>query len=70
MSNAASKQFGLGPEQFIMKSKNEQLPSHDLHLGQSVMYQDSLTKQWYPAIITNLCQEPIRYKETTKDGIT
>ena len=69
MSNVARKQFGLGPEQHIVKSKNEQLPSHDLHLGQSVIYQDSVTKMWYPATITSLCQEPRSYKVTTKDGV-
>ena len=69
MSNTARKQFGLGPEQPRVESKNEQLPSHDLHLGQSVMYQDSMTKQWYPAIVMSLCQEPRSYKVTTKDGV-
>ena len=69
MFNTARKQFGLGPEQLRVKSKNEQLPSHDLHLGQSVMYQDPVTKQWYPATITSLCQEPRSYKVTTKDGV-
>ena len=40
MSNGARKQHGLGPEQLRVKSKNEQLPAHGLHIGQSVMYQD------------------------------
>ena len=70
MSNAARKQFGLGPEQLRVKSKNEQLPSHDLHLGQSVMYQNSVTKRWYPATITSQCQEPRSYREITKEGVT
>ena len=69
MSNVDRKQFGLGSEQHRVKSKNEQLPSHDLHLGQSVMYQASMTKRWYPATITSLCQEPRSYKVTTNDGI-
>ena len=69
MSNAARKQFGLGPEHLRVKSKNEQLPTHGLCLGQSVMNQDSMTKRWYPVTITNLCQEPRSYKVTTKDGI-
>ena len=68
-SNTDRKQFGMDPEQLRVKSKNEQLPSHDLHLGQSVMYQDSVTKRWYPATITNLCQEPRSYKVTTTAGI-
>ena len=66
MSNVARKQFGLDPEQLRVKSKNKQLHSHGLHLGQTVMYQDSV---WYPATITSLCQEPRSYKVITKDGI-
>ena len=56
------KQHGLGPEQLRVKSKNEQLPTHDLHIGQSVKYQDPVTKRWYPATITTICQEPKNYK--------
>ena len=66
MPNMARKQFGLGPEQLRVKSKNEQLPSHKLHIGQSVMYQDSVTKRWYPPSITSLCQEPRNYKKQQK----
>ena len=54
MSNVARKQHGLGPEQLRVKSKNEQLPTHNLHIGQSVMYQDPVTKRWYPGTITSL----------------
>ena len=45
------------------------LPTHDLHMGQSVMYQDSVTKQWHPAPITSICQEKRSYMITTSDGI-
>ena len=38
MSNVARAQQGLGSEQLRMNSKNEHLPTHDLHIGQSVMY--------------------------------
>ena len=69
MSNAARKQHGLGPEKLRVKCKNEWLPTHDLHIGQSVMYQDPVTKRWYPATITSLCQEPRSYKIRTRDGI-
>ena len=69
MSNVARKQHGLGPEQLRVKSKNGQLPTYDLHIGQSVMYQDPVTKWWYPANITSLCQEPRSYKIRTRDGI-
>ena len=69
MSNAARKQHGLGPEQLRLQSKNEQLPTHDLPVGQSVMYQDPVTKKWYPATITSLCQEPRSYKIRIRDCI-
>ena len=69
MSNAARKQHALGPEQLRVKSKNEQLPTHYLHIGQSVMYQDPVTKRWYPSTIISLCQEPRSYKIRTRDGI-
>ena len=69
MSNAARKQKGLDCEQLRNKSKNEQVPSHDLHLNQAVMYQDPSDKRWYPATITRLCQEPRSYSITTKQGV-
>ena len=62
MSNAARKQHGLGPQQLRVTSKNEQLPTHNLHIGQSVMYQHPVTKRWYPATIISQCQEPRSYK--------
>ena len=55
MSNAARKQLGIQPEVIRNIDKHEVLPTHDLHVGQSVMYQDSVTKQWHPAVITSLC---------------
>ena len=70
MSNAARYQLGLNPEQLRSKYKNEHLPSHDLHLGQHVMFQDSTGKQWLPATITSISSEPIGYKITTKEGVT
>ena len=69
MYNVARKQHGLSPEQLRVKSKNEHLPTHDLLIGQSVMYQDPVTKRWYPATIASLCQEPRNYKIRTRDGI-
>ena len=57
MSNAARNQLGIQPEVLRSIDKYEWLHTHDLHVGQHVMYQDSVTKQWHPAIITTLCQE-------------
>ena len=45
MSNAARKQLGIQPEVLRNIDKYEVLPTHDLHVGQSIMYQDSVTKQ-------------------------
>ena len=58
MSKAARQQLGLQPEKLRNVNKNKHLPSHDLHIGQDVMYQDATSKQWYPATITNLCAQP------------
>ena len=51
-------------------NKNEHLPSHDLHIGQDVMYQDATSKWWYPSTIPSLCVQPISYNITTKEGVT
>ena len=37
------KQLGIKPEVMRNIYKHEVLPTHDLHVGQSVMYQDSVT---------------------------
>ena len=70
MSNVARTQFGLDQEELRSKYKNEHLPSHDLPLGQDVMFQDSTSKWWFPATITSLCSEPRSYKITTNEGVT
>ena len=51
MSKAARQQLGLQHEKLRYVNKNEHLPSHDLHIGQEVMYQDATSKWWYPATI-------------------
>ena len=33
------------------------------------MFQDVTSKQWYPATITSLCQEPRSYYITTKEDV-
>ena len=70
MSNAARHHLGLNPAQLRSKYKNEHLPSHDLHLGQHVMFQDSTNKWWFPTTITSICSEPKSYKITPKEGVT
>ena len=45
MYNTAMKQLGIQPEVIWNIDKDEVLPTHDLHVGQSFMYQDSVTKQ-------------------------
>ena len=44
MSNSARRQLGLEAEKARTKTKNENLPLHDLHLGQDVMMQDPTSK--------------------------
>ena len=70
MSNAARRQCGLSPKQLRVKTKNEHLPSHDLCVGQDIMFQDSISKRWFQATITSLCKGPRSYKITTDDGVT
>ena len=70
MSNSARRQLGLEAEQLRIKTKNEILPSHDLHLGQDVMMQDPRSKRWSPVVITRLCREPRSYQVTTRDNVT
>ena len=70
MSNVVRKQLGLDPEQFRNKYKYKHLPPHDLRLGQDVMFQDTTSKQWFPATITSWCSEPRSYKISTKEGVT
>ena len=67
ISNTARKQLGIKPEVIRNKDKHAVLPRPDL--GQQVMYQDSTSKHWYPAVIDSLCPEPGSYKITTRDGI-
>ena len=70
MSNVARKQLGIQPDVVMKTDKHPALPTHDLHVGQQVMYQDSASKLWYPPIIESLCPEPRSYKIITSDGIT
>ena len=69
ISTVVRYQLRLNPEQLRSKYKNEHVPSHDLHLGQHVMYQESTSEHWYPAIIKRLCKEPRSYTSTTKEGV-
>ena len=69
MSNSARRQLGLEAEKLRIKTKNENLPSHDLYLGQDVMMQDPASKRWPPAVITRLCKEPRSYQVTTRDNV-
>ena len=67
MSNTTRHQLGLNPEQIRSRYKNEHLPSH---MSQHVMFQDSTSKQWFPATSTSLCSEPRSYRITTQEGVT
>ena len=69
MSNATRKQLGIQHEVIRNIDKHEVLPTHNLHVGQSVMYQNTVSKQWHPAVITSVCQEKRSYMVTTSDGV-
>ena len=69
MSTGARNQLGIQPEVLGNIDKHEKLPTHDSHVGQHVMYQDSVTKWWHPAIITSLCQERWSYKIRNSEGV-
>ena len=58
MSNAARQQLALQSENLRKVYKHEHFPTHDYHVGQDVMFQDVMSKQWYPATVTSLCQQP------------
>ena len=70
MSNAARQKLGLQPEKLRTVNKKEHLPSHDLHNGQDVMYQDATSKWRYKATIKSLCVQPRGYKIATRDDVT
>ena len=57
ISNATTKLLGIQLDVLRNIDKHEVLPTHALHVGQIVMYKDSVTKQWHPAVKTSLCQE-------------
>ena len=60
--------MGIQSEELRVKQKNQHLPTHDLCLNQTVMYQDPISKKWYPVRITKLCEEPRSYIITTEEG--
>ena len=60
--------MGLHSEELRAKQKNQHLQTHDLCLDQTVMYQDPTNKKWYPAKITNSCDEPRSYIISTEEG--
>ena len=70
MSNSARRQLGLETEKLRIKTKSENLPSHDMRLGQDVMMQDPASKRWSPVVITKLCKEPRSYQVTSSDNVT
>ena len=68
LSNVAKRQMGIQSEELRSKQKNQHLPTHDLWLHQTVMFQEPTSKTWYPATITKLWEEPRSYIITTEDG--
>ena len=68
LSNVAKRQMGTQSEELRVKQKNQHLPTHDLCLNQTLMYQEPTSKKWYPVRITKLCKEPRSYIITTEEG--
>ena len=72
MSNAAIKQLCIQPEIVRNTDKHPALPTHDLHIGQQVMYQDSTTSVGTQQLskvyvlnqeVTRLLQEMVLFTE-------
>ena len=68
MSNTARQQKCLNCKDLRAQCNNKHLPTHDFHIGQSVMYLNPVNRRGYPATIASLCQEPQSYKIKTDDG--
>ena len=47
LSNAAKKQMGIQSEELRCRHKNQHLPTHDLSLDQTIIYQEPVNKKWY-----------------------
>ena len=60
--------MGLHSEELRVNQKNQHLPTYDLCLDQTVMYQDTTNKKWYTAKITKLCDKPRCYIISTENG--
>ena len=58
ISNAARKQLGIDCENLRTNYKNGHLPSHDLHIDQVVMYQDSTSKWWSQPVSQDCAKSP------------
>ena len=69
MSNAATHKFGINPGVLMNIDKHDKFPMHDLHVGQHIMFLDSASMQWHPAIIISLWQERQSYMIKTSDGV-
>ena len=69
LPNVAKRQMGIQSEELRVKHKNQHLPTHDLCLNQTVMYQEPISKMWYPARNTKVCNEPRSYIITTEEGM-
>ena len=68
LSNEAKRQMGLHSEDLRVNQKNQHLPTHDQCLDQTVMYQDTTNKKWYPVKITQIFDKPRSYIISTENG--
>ena len=68
LSNATKRQMGLHSKHLRVNQNNQHIPTHDLCLVQTVMYQDATSRKWYLVKITKLCDEPRSYIISTENG--
>ena len=67
--NVTKMQMGIQSKKLRARQKNQHLATPDLSLNQTVMYQEPISKKWYPAKITRLCAELRDYIITTEEGM-
>ena len=50
--------------------KNEHLPTHNLHIGQDIMYQNVASRWWHPGPLQVYVCSPEFNNITTRDDVT
>ena len=75
LSHAAKVQIGINhapqptAEILHVKDKLLSLPTHDIHIGQNIMYREPNDNRWYPATVIQQLPEKRSYLIRTKDNV-